>query len=1173
MPSQTEISTRAFEEKLKNKPKSLIFSRLADSYRKGGDVGQAISICSDGLALHPEYVTGRIILGRCYLEQENFNDAIKEFTRVCKLDRRNQIAIKMLADVFSKQGMEEKAGDLYNLLLNMDPDNPSIIHLANVFKGNNRRNLFEILGIEEDIKVEPEASEENEPEQDKLQAVQDVLDEIDDVEIDQEEALPDALAEEDEEVTDPTDEAVVTPETLPESVDEDTTSEDISEEAAVAEPTQDAVETAEIPLEQEEETTVPEILPEESAFLETLEDTAVEPESITEDIIARESKTEADPQTDLTLEEEPSLDDILSQEIGVPTETPLMEDIQVEEEPPTEEDKDTVAEAEVAGDVKKEEESTDAVDEIQEEPGAVEELELAVTPDHPDQVAEIAYEELPRGDDISKRMGAMFGEESEDLAVGISEITESENASAAKKPGKASTSPASADITDSPDVSEFSSRIEDMFGDKEEAPEPAVAAIEAVTEDIIVPPVAGLPVEEEMKLAGDDEALADIDPVSEQTVAIDKEILAEIYGSDSDSDIIEKMEGDITETQLIELEVLGISEELELEPSIEDISEESDYSETPTVMIDIEDRIHELDEVLSETERPSEPYLDEIPREPVEDQNDEEETADNSLTEATAVFDRDIILKLASDRTDELEEVTDPDFRDVIEHKYSVSGDDVTSRLDEMFATETAEEHVDEILSETEDSGREPALSESADSIEFPEEQEGIQAESIVDEQLFGEDVASRIDEMFIEDGAYDDLLIDSLPEEIIEDDKITDGIYTETGSTASIEDKEETIEEEEEMLSIDDTIFLNMSAEDELDIVDDQSSADKMSIDTIPDEDNVENNATGEFYTETGETASLEGMEVTTKESEEIALGNDNAPADSNSADEMDVLDDEATIDELLMDSVPDEIIEMVEEMGEFYTESGDIALDEDGLASEEETEISEPEESIIDIVPSGEDIAASLDKMFPEDQFTTDSLVDTILDEDVDEKAVVGEGFYNVSGQDAESASTGEVELQAFEEKEEKESVFREEETFFNETEPLTETADQQPFQTDTGVIPKTESIPDHVLTPTLADIYFQQDQPHLAIQIYKRLLERDPDNDKIAERIAEIEQELKENEAFIKKTSSEKAQDTKNGAGKKSKSQKRRVRDDTRPLKGVKIKKEIKELIKRTKQELEI
>ncbi|ERP31560.1 hypothetical protein [Chitinivibrio alkaliphilus] len=55
--------------------------------------------------------------------------------------------------------------------------------------------------------------------------------------------------------------------------------------------------------------------------------------------------------------------------------------------------------------------------------------------------------------------------------------------------------------------------------------------------------------------------------------------------------------------------------------------------------------------------------------------------------------------------------------------------------------------------------------------------------------------------------------------------------------------------------------------------------------------------------------------------------------------------------------------------------------------------------------------------------------------------------------------------------------------------------------------------KNIPDHVLTPTFADIYLQQGQPHLAMEIYKRLAERQTDNEEYIQKIQEIEHLLQE------------------------------------------------------------
>jgi tetratricopeptide (TPR) repeat protein len=147
MAKQGETSVQFYQDKLVADSQSLVFSRLADCYRKKGEIQQAIGVCMQGLQLHPGYVTGRIILGRCYLEQEKLKEATMEFVHVIELDRRNHVAVKMLADVYARQGMKEKAGDLYAYLLRMDPDNQSLVKLAQTNRGNGETNVRRILGI------------------------------------------------------------------------------------------------------------------------------------------------------------------------------------------------------------------------------------------------------------------------------------------------------------------------------------------------------------------------------------------------------------------------------------------------------------------------------------------------------------------------------------------------------------------------------------------------------------------------------------------------------------------------------------------------------------------------------------------------------------------------------------------------------------------------------------------------------------------------------------------------------------------------------------------------------------------------------------------------------------------------------------------------------------------
>jgi hypothetical protein len=101
----------------------------------------------------------------------------------------------------------------------------------------------------------------------------------------------------------------------------------------------------------------------------------------------------------------------------------------------------------------------------------------------------------------------------------------------------------------------------------------------------------------------------------------------------------------------------------------------------------------------------------------------------------------------------------------------------------------------------------------------------------------------------------------------------------------------------------------------------------------------------------------------------------------------------------------------------------------------------------------------------------------------------------------------------------------------------------------------------LPDHVLTSTLADIYYQQGQPQLALHIYERLALRNPDDRRLQAKIEEIKDVLLEADSggggeapAVKAESAEKPEKAPSGRKKKGAG----TKDDRRPLAGVKIKK---------------
>ncbi|MCX6138024.1 MAG: tetratricopeptide repeat protein [Ignavibacteriales bacterium] len=86
-------------QKLSSNASSPIFARLADLYLAKGQVDDALKICTDGVAEHPAYASGFVLLGRCYMATEDRGKAEKALTRALQLTPHNQIARKLLFEV------------------------------------------------------------------------------------------------------------------------------------------------------------------------------------------------------------------------------------------------------------------------------------------------------------------------------------------------------------------------------------------------------------------------------------------------------------------------------------------------------------------------------------------------------------------------------------------------------------------------------------------------------------------------------------------------------------------------------------------------------------------------------------------------------------------------------------------------------------------------------------------------------------------------------------------------------------------------------------------------------------------------------------------------------------------------------------------------------------------
>lgn len=111
------------EARYRENPKGRNFAPLADAYRKAGLIDNAIELCQAGLALHPDYVSGHIVHGRCLVDKKDDAAAETVFRRVLDLDPENILALKVLAEIAERNERFDQAMEWLNRLLLADPMN------------------------------------------------------------------------------------------------------------------------------------------------------------------------------------------------------------------------------------------------------------------------------------------------------------------------------------------------------------------------------------------------------------------------------------------------------------------------------------------------------------------------------------------------------------------------------------------------------------------------------------------------------------------------------------------------------------------------------------------------------------------------------------------------------------------------------------------------------------------------------------------------------------------------------------------------------------------------------------------------------------------------------------------------------------------------------------------
>ncbi|MFN0157281.1 MAG: tetratricopeptide repeat protein [Bacteroidota bacterium] len=99
----------ALEAKRAANPRSPVFARLASYYLLEGKAQQAADVCLEGLAVFPEYATGRLVLGKAYEALGRHIEAMLEYRKALRAVPDNPAVGELLRRSEQREQEEFKA--------------------------------------------------------------------------------------------------------------------------------------------------------------------------------------------------------------------------------------------------------------------------------------------------------------------------------------------------------------------------------------------------------------------------------------------------------------------------------------------------------------------------------------------------------------------------------------------------------------------------------------------------------------------------------------------------------------------------------------------------------------------------------------------------------------------------------------------------------------------------------------------------------------------------------------------------------------------------------------------------------------------------------------------------------------------------------------------------------
>ena len=120
----------SYLKKFQEDPTSRVFAPLAEAYRKAGLIDEAIEIAREGLRVHPQFIGGKVALGRALFDKKKYAEVVEVLVSVTQEAPDNLIAQRLVAESFLMLGRTSEALMSYKMLLYFIPQDPEVAQMV-----------------------------------------------------------------------------------------------------------------------------------------------------------------------------------------------------------------------------------------------------------------------------------------------------------------------------------------------------------------------------------------------------------------------------------------------------------------------------------------------------------------------------------------------------------------------------------------------------------------------------------------------------------------------------------------------------------------------------------------------------------------------------------------------------------------------------------------------------------------------------------------------------------------------------------------------------------------------------------------------------------------------------------------------------------------------------------